>query len=53
MFNFLKKRKKLSTAGGGSHGSPISPIVINLYMEAFETKALSTSPYPLVCGTDM
>ena len=27
-------------------GSPVSPIVANLYMEYFEQKALSTAPYP-------
>ena len=29
-------------------GSPISPIVANLYMENFETRAISTSPHPLL-----
>ena len=28
------------------HGSPVSPIVANLYMEYFEQKALSTAPTP-------
>ena len=27
-------------------GSPVSPIVANLYMECFEQKALSTAPQP-------
>ena len=27
-------------------GSPISPIVANLYMESFELRALNTSPNP-------
>ena len=27
-------------------GSPVSPIVANLYMEYFEQKALSTAPHP-------
>ena len=27
-------------------GSPISPIVANLYMENYETRAISTSPHP-------
>ena len=27
-------------------GSPINPIVANLYMEEFKAKALSTSPHP-------
>ena len=29
---------------GASMGSPISPIVANLYMELFESRALETSP---------
>jgi hypothetical protein len=29
---------------GAAMGSPVSPIVANLYMEAFETKALATAP---------
>ena len=27
-------------------GSPLSPIIANLYMEAFEEKAINTSPMP-------
>ena len=27
-------------------GSPINPLIANLYMEEFEVKALSTAPYP-------
>ena len=34
-------------------GSQISPIVANLFMEEFETKALSRSPHPQVCGKDL
>ena len=31
---------------GAAMGSPISPIVANLYMESFESRAISTSPHP-------
>ena len=31
---------------GGAMGSPVSPIVSNLYMEYLEQKALSTAPLP-------
>ena len=34
-------------------GSPISPIVANLYMEDFEKKAITSSPHPLVSGKDL
>ena len=32
---------------GAAMGSPISPIVANLYVEDFEKKAINSSPYPL------
>ena len=38
---------------GAAMGSPLSPIIANLYMEAFEEKAINTSPTPLVCGEDL
>ena len=31
---------------GAAMGSPVSPIVANLYMEYLEQKALSTAPHP-------
>ena len=38
---------------GAAMGSPVSPIVANLYMEYLEQKALSTAPTPLAFGTGM
>ena len=34
-------------------GSPVSPIVANLYMEYLEQKALSTAPHPPSSGAGM
>ena len=34
-------------------GSPISPIVANLYMEDFEIKAINSSPQPPIFGKDL
>ena len=34
-------------------GSPVNPIIANLYMEHFEQKALSTSPHSPGSGTDV
>ena len=31
---------------GAAMGSPVSPIIANIYMESFEQKALSTTTYP-------
>ena len=38
---------------GAAMGSPISPIVANLFMEDLEIKAINTSPCPLLYGRDM
>ena len=34
-------------------GSPLSPIIANLYMEAFEKEAINTAPDPLPFGEDL
>ena len=38
---------------GAAMGSPVSPIVANLYMEYLEQKALSTAPHPLGSGAGL
>ena len=38
---------------GAAMGSPVSPIVANLYMEYLEQKALSTAPHAPSSGTGM
>ena len=38
---------------GAAMGSPVSPIVANLYMESLEQKALSTAPHPPDSGAGM
>ena len=43
---FTFQGKYLEQQEGAAMGSPISPIVANLYMEGFETKAISSSPHP-------
>ena len=43
---FLFQSRYYEQLLGAAMGSPISPMVANLYMEDFEIKALSTSPHP-------
>ena len=38
---------------GAAMGSPLSPIVANIFMKKFEKDALDTAPHPPVCGKDM
>ena len=51
---FTFQGKHYEQLEGAALGSPISPIVANLYMEDFEVKAIITSMYPLslekICG---
>ena len=43
---FVFKGQHYEQLEGAAMGSPLSPIIANLYMENFETKALSTAPNP-------
>ena len=43
---FTFRGKFYEQVEGAAMGSPISPIVANLYMENFETRALQSSPNP-------
>ena len=43
---FTFRGKFYEQVEGAAIGSPISPIVANLYMEDFETRAIQSSPNP-------
>ncbi|XP_072037416.1 uncharacterized protein [Amphiura filiformis] len=43
---FVYKGQYYKQTHGAAMGSPVSPIVANLYMESFEVKALATAPRP-------
>ena len=43
---FLFQGKYYEQAHGAVMGSPISPLIANLFMEEFEVKTLSTAPHP-------
>ena len=43
---FLFQGKYYEQVQGAAMGSPISPLIANLFMEEFEIKALSTCPHP-------
>ena len=47
---FTYRGKFYEQVEGAAMGSPISPIVANLFMENFEMRALQSSPTPLYCG---
>ena len=44
--HFVFQGRFFEQTDGASIGSPLSPIIANLYMEAFEEKAINTSPTP-------
>ena len=50
---FTFQNKYYEQVEGAVMGSPISPIVANLYMENFEVRAINISPYPPWCGRDL
>ena len=43
---FLFQGKYYEQVQGAAMGSPISPLIANLFMEEFEVEALSSCPYP-------
>ena len=43
---FLFQGKYFEQVQGAGMGSPISPLIANLFMDEFEVKALSTCPHP-------
>ena len=44
--HFIFQGRFYEQTEGAAMGSPLSPIIANLYMEAFEKKAISTAPTP-------
>ena len=42
--HFVSQGRFYEQTEGAAMGSPLSPIIANLYMEAFEEKAINTSP---------
>ena len=47
---FLFQGKYYQQTQGAAMGSPISPLIANIFMEEFEVKALQSLPTPLPCG---
>ena len=43
---FVYKGQYYKQTHGAAMGSPVSPLVANLYMERFEKRALTTAPHP-------
>ena len=44
--SFVFQGRHYQQIHGAAMGSPVSPIVCNLYMEAFEQRTLATAPHP-------
>ena len=47
---FLFQGKYYEQVQGAAMGSPISPLIANIFMEEFEVKALQSCPNPPPCG---
>ena len=47
---FVFQGQHFEQVEGAAMGSPLSPIVANIYMEHFETRALETAPHPQAFG---
>ena len=50
---FLFQGKYYEQVQGAAMGSPISPLIANIFMEEFEVKALQSFPNPLPCGSGL
>ena len=50
---FVFQGQHFEQVEGAAMGSPLSPIVANIYMEHFETKALETAPHPQASGRNL
>ena len=46
----LIQGKDYEQVHGAAMGSPLAPLIANLFMEEFEVKALSSSPHPHAYG---
>ena len=50
---FVFQGQHFEQVEGAAMGSPLSPIVANIYMEHFEARALETAPHPQAFGRGM
>ena len=50
---FLFQGKYYKQVQGAAMGSPISPLIANIFMEEFEVKALNSFPHPLPSGSGL
>ena len=51
--SFVFQGQHYEQVEGAAMGSPLSPIVANICMEHFETRALETAPHPQASGRGM